>query len=213
MAVHIIWDNDGILVDTERLYFQATQEIMRQVGYELTETAYRQHFLKSSLGTWHVLQSQGVPEAQIQRMRAERDSRYETLIQVEKVSIEGAGDVLAELYGKHRMAVATSNRRDYFDLIHDKTGFAKYFEVVVTADDVTATKPDPALYLGALEGLAATASECVAFEDSERGVQSAKGAGIRCYAVPSPLSGDADWSLADGVLSDISEVPTVLRSL
>ena len=70
MATHIIWDNDGLLVDTEGLYFQATQEVMRQVGYELTEQAYREHFLKSALGTWHVLQSQGVAEPEIERMRA-----------------------------------------------------------------------------------------------------------------------------------------------
>lgn len=213
MPATIIWDNDGMLVDTERLYFQATQEVMLDVGYELTEALYRQHFLQSSLGTWHVLQSQGLPDADIERLRAERDGRYERLIHSEEVGIDGAGNVLAALHGTHRMAVATSNRRNYFDLIHGKTGFSQFFELVVTADEVTATKPDPALYLRALERLGLAPEDCVAFEDSERGLRSAKGAGLRCFVVPSPLSVEADWSLADGVLESIGDVPELVRQL
>ena len=209
----IIWDNDGVLVDTEKLYFQATRETLVEVGYDLTPDIYREHFLASSQGTWHLMRQEGTAEQEITRLRAVRDERYLHLIGTEEIEVDGAEDVLRELHGDHRMAVATSTRLSHFELIHARTGFSSYFELVVTADEVPATKPDPALYRRAVERLGAAPEDCVAFEDSERGLRAAKAAGLRCWVLPSALGVNADWSEADGVLDDIAQVPAVMASL
>ena len=209
----IIWDNDGVLVDTERLYFQATQETFAEAGIALTPSTYGQHFLASSQGTWHLMQSKGLPDEDIARLRAARDQRYLHLIGTEDITVPGAQTVLDALHREHRMAVATSTTSHHFDVIHARTGFRPYFELVVTADEVPATKPDPALYLRAIERLGVAPEDCVAFEDSERGLKSAKAAGLKCWVLPSPLAANTDWSLADGVLDSIEAVPEVLRSV
>ena len=209
----IIWDNDGVLVDTESLYFQATQETLAEAGHALTERDYREHFLLSAMGTWHLLKQRGVTEASIERMRDRRDARYGSLITTESIEIKGVSEVLSHLAPRHRMAVATSNQMTHFETMHARTGFGGYFEHVVTAEQVPATKPDPAVYLEAVRRLGVDPTHCIAFEDSERGLRAAKGAGLRCWVLPSPLAADADWSEADGVLGDIAEVPALIASL
>jgi len=122
----------------------------------------------------------------------------------------GAADILTRLSGRLVMAVVTSSRRDHFDLIHARTGFGRFFEVVVSCNDVQKTKPDPEPYLRALELTGRGAAECIAIEDSERGLTAAKAAGLECWVIPTELSRDGDFSAADRVLSDLREVPVLL---
>ena len=86
------------------------------------------------------------------------------------------------------MGIVTSSRKDHFDLIHQSTGLLKYFDFVLTASDYARTKPDPAPYLRAVERSGVGREACVAIEDSERGLESATRAGIRCIVVPSSLT-------------------------
>ncbi len=204
----ILWDNDGVLVDTEVLYFRATRETFATVGFDLTDALFREHFLARSQGTWHLLE--GFEASAIAELRATRDRRFRALIESEPLPIDGAGEVLETLAGRVSMGVVTSSRRANFEAIHARTGFDAHFEFVVTGDDVERTKPDPEAYLRGLEEAGCAPGDALAIEDSERGLAAARAAGIRCWVIPTELSAEGDFSGAERVLERIDEIPALL---
>src|SRR5262245_45560313 len=76
----ILWDNDGVLVDTEHLYFEATRRVLESVGIPLTEEQYLDLFLIQNKGAWHLVEAQGVAPDEVLRLRDERNSLYSRLL-------------------------------------------------------------------------------------------------------------------------------------
>src|SRR4051812_27422428 len=107
MIKAIFWDNDGILVDTEHLYFLATKQTLALTGIELTEEQYLDLFLVQSRGAWHLAEEKGVSLKEIDRLRTERDLLYGKLLSQQIVVVEGVEEVLKNLFGKYRMSVVT----------------------------------------------------------------------------------------------------------
>jgi HAD superfamily hydrolase (TIGR01509 family) len=207
----IFWDNDGVLVDTERLYFQATQDIMIAAGRPLTQADYREYFLRQGTGAWHLLEDASA--ASIERLRAARNDRYSELLRAEACAIDGVSDVLAQLHGSYTMGIVTSSRRDHFEIAHARCDLLRYFDFVLTADELPRTKPHPDPYLIAIEKAGVEPGECIAIEDSERGLESATAAGIRCIVIPTPLTAHGDFAAATRIVDRIDEVPAALLDL
>lgn len=211
MIKAIFWDNDGVLVDTERLYFQATQEIMAAAGRPLTQADYIEYFLRQGSGAWHLLA--GISSDDVARLRQARNDRYSDLLRQEARAIDGVSDVLEQLHGKYTMGIVTSSRRDHFDLIHARCDLLKYFDFVLTSDELPRVKPHPDPYLMAVARSGLTPGECVAVEDSERGLEAASAAGIRCIVIPTPLTGGVTFAAATRVVDRIGDVPAALEDL
>jgi HAD superfamily hydrolase (TIGR01509 family) len=210
MIKAIFWDNDGVLVETEHLYFKATQHALSLAGIPLTEEQYIELFLVQGRGAWHLAEEKGATPTEIDRLRKERNAFYARLLLEAPRLVAGIADVLDELRDKYIMGIVTSSRKDHFDLIHQSTGLLKYFDFVLTADDYARTKPDPDPYLEAIERSGVDRTACVAVEDSERGLESATRAGIRCIIVPTSLTRCGRFVGAHHVLGSVSEIPPVL---
>ena len=210
MIKAIFWDNDGVLVDTERLYFQATQETLESVGVALDHEHYVEFFLRQGRGAWHLLEERGVSAAEIERLRQRRNDLYSELLDREACAIEGVSGTLEALHRKYVMGVVTSSRRDHFDIIHSRCNLLQYFDFVLTAADFDRVKPHPDPYLLAIEKSGAGKDACIAIEDSERGLQAATQAGIRCIVIPTALTRGGDFSRAYCVLDSVTEVPGIL---
>jgi HAD superfamily hydrolase (TIGR01509 family) len=206
----IFWDNDGVLVDTEHLYFEATRQVLAQAGIRLTEDTYVELFLRQGRGAWHLAEERGVPPADIDRLREERNALYAHLLDQAPRLIEGVLDVLEALHGKYVMGVVTSSRKDHFDVIHRSTGVLKYFDFVLTAGDYPRGKPAPDPYLLAVERSGAAPDECIAVEDSERGLEAAVLAGLKCLIVPSRLTRSCAFPRAYRILRSVHDVPLAL---
>jgi HAD superfamily hydrolase (TIGR01509 family) len=204
----IFWDNDGVLVDTEKLYFQASAEVLRTAGVELTPTAFADISLRRGESVLELAANLAAEEKEM--LRRVRNARYAELLGEEVQVIAGVAEVLQALHGRLRMAIVTSSRRDHFTLIHRSTGLLPFFEFVLTREDYTHSKPHPEPYLAALARSGLRAAECVVIEDSERGLAAARGAGICCFAVPGRLNRHGDFSTADRVLGSIREIPAAL---
>ena len=207
MVDTILWDNDGILVDTEGTYYRATKEVMADLGYDLKPEEYVEHFLLQGNGAWHLLSDD---PAQVRTWRDIRNERYGELLSEGVMVIDGVREALDALAGRYRMAVCTSSRRDHFDIIHQETGLLDYFDFVLTSDDVAVTKPEPDLYLLGLEKAVRAPEQCVVVEDSERGLRAAHAAGIECYIIPTDWTAASDFGLAAGVLDSARELVKVL---
>ena len=213
MIEAIFWDNDGVLVDTEHLYFEATRRVLSSIGIELTETDYRDLFLVRGTGAWHLAEARGIEQAQIDALKSARNALYATLLAEAPRLIPGVSETLQALHGRYAMGIVTSSRRDHFDVIHRDTGVLKYFEFVITADDCPRTKPCPDPYLRALERSGRPAAACLAIEDSQRGLDAATTAGIRCLIIPSRLTSPQKFEDALAVLPSVVELPDFLRAL
>jgi HAD superfamily hydrolase (TIGR01509 family) len=206
----ILWDNDGVLVDTEHLYFEATQRVMASAGVPLTEQQYIEHFLVEGKGAWHLVEERGAGQDEIARLRDTRNELYGRLLSEGPRVIPGVAETLEALRGRYVMGVVTSSRKDHFDLIHEHTGLLQYFDFVLTASDYPRVKPYPDPYLAAVQRSGVGADACIAIEDSERGLEAATLAGVRCIVVPTALTRGGRFAKAYRVLASVSEVPAAL---
>jgi len=205
MTKAILWDHDGVLVDTERLYFRATREVLATVGVDLTVDLYRQFFLAESRGAWHLVAERGVAPEEIEKLRTLRNDRYRDMLTSGDVVIPGALELLQRLKSRYRMAVVTSSNPGHFDAIHNRTRLRELVEFVLTPDDYTHYKPHPEPYLLALGKLCLPAAKCIAIEDSERGLQSTSGAGIRCCIVRTEMTEGCAFEGAERCFASLAE--------
>jgi HAD superfamily hydrolase (TIGR01509 family) len=209
----ILFDNDGVLVDTERVFFEANRRMLAGLGLELTETHFADYSLTRGVTPLEMAVERGVLlRGAFPALLRARDDQYETLLRENDSAIDGVVDVLASLDKAYRIGVVTSSKRRHFDVIHERSGLRRYFEFVLTREDYERSKPHPDPYLLALGRCQASPAECVAVEDSPRGVRAAVAAGLRCVAIPNPLSPGGDFSSAIARLGSIRELPDWLAA-
>ncbi len=207
----ILWDNDGVLVDTEHLYRDATRKILATVGIDLSDDQYGDLFLSQNNGAWHLAAARGHSDSAIIELRMKRDALYSTVLRERNHTIAGVEDVLQSLHGRFAMGVVTSSQRTHFEIIHAATGLLRYFDFVLTREDYANSKPDPEPYLAGIAKTGLSADECIAVEDTPRGLTAATGAGIKCVVIPNALTAGGDFTAAYKVLRDIRELPAVLE--
>ncbi|MEM7254369.1 MAG: HAD family phosphatase [Pseudomonadota bacterium] len=206
----ILWDNDGVLVDTEHLYYQATRAVMRDVGVELDLDTYREWFLASSLGAWHLVAEQGHDELAIERMKRDRDARHRQLLARPGLVIPGVPTMLALLHGRRPMAIVTSSHREHFDIVHRDAQLLGYFDFVLTREDYAESKPNPEPYLAAAARIGVAPAECLVIEDSPRGLTAAGAAGMTAWAVRSELTETMPLDGAERYFDNVTEIATAL---
>ena len=206
----IFWDNDGILVDTEKHYFEANRRILKNAGFNLTQSLYTELYLNQSKGAWHLLDPEKYPAESIQNFKKVRDHLYHELLMTKDILMDGIEDILAALSLRYKMAVVTSSKPVHFNAIHARTNLLKYFHFVITPEDYTKFKPDPEPYLMALHKMGVSPAESIVIEDSRRGLLAAKAAGLECIIIRNELSRTSDFTEADYVLNHIRGLTRIL---
>jgi HAD superfamily hydrolase (TIGR01509 family) len=206
----IFWDNDGVLVDTEQLYFRATKDVLASVGVELTEEQYIELLLVQGRGAWHLAEERGIAADEIDRLRHRRNALYAECLARAPLVVAGVESVLAELHGRYVMGIVTTCSPDHFEVIHRSSGLLKYFDFVLLPGDYGRHKPHPDPYQRAIERSGFASGACVAIEDSERGLASATAAGLRCFVVRTPLTRGRTFAGALRILDSVTDIPSAL---
>ncbi|GAA3783542.1 HAD family hydrolase [Streptomyces coacervatus] len=201
----LVFDFDGLIADTEVLWLAVLRELYRSFSQELPHTRY----VESIGGTLHDFDPFEDLAARCGTVSAaELEQRGESLYRnwmAYEAPLPGVRRLVAD--AKRRglaLGVASSSRRTSVLPHLQQFGLRDAFDVVVTMEDVSRTKPAPDLYLLAARQLGVDPSAVVAFEDSSRGVQAAKAAGAFCVAVPHILSRSHDFTAADRRLDSLS---------
>ena len=207
----ILWDNDGILVDTEPLYFEANRSVLAEHGVTLTREAYKEISLRTGSSVLELARGDGRGDTEIEELRTQRNIRYSRLIEERAALFGGVRETLEILAGRVRMVIVTSSNEDHFDLIHAELGILHFFEFVLTGRDFSRYKPHPDPYLLAAERMGLPPGECLVLEDSVRGLSAAVAAGMPCAVIPHPLSEGEDFSSAIAVLEHVGQVPDLLQ--
>ncbi len=207
----ILWDNDGVLVDTEGLYFQAGYEVLATQGVELTHKDFAEQSLKKGLSVFDFLPDQNAEL--IEQLRLKRNARYSALLAEGVPVIDGVVETLKTFYGRVQMGIVTGSRRDHFDIIHAQTDLLPFFDFVLAREDYREAKPHPDAYLTAMRLHGLQPDDCVVVEDSERGCVAAAAAGLRVLAVPNALSKYGDFSYAYKILNSVRDVVDEIEKL
>jgi HAD superfamily hydrolase (TIGR01509 family) len=204
----LVFDFDGLILDTEEPVYDAWQEIYDEHGHALAFDKWA-----TCIGTADTFDPCGDLEVLLNRrldaeaLRLRHRTRTDELIAARAV-LPGVREYLAEAQQLGiTLGVASSSSRRWVEGHLRRLGLREAFAVVRCADDVPRVKPDPALYLAVLDATGIPASEAVALEDSPNGALAAKRAGLTCVAVPNPLTARLDLSHADLCLTSLAEVP------
>jgi HAD superfamily hydrolase (TIGR01509 family) len=203
----LLWDNDGVLVDTEELYFRATRDVLSEIGIDLSRDLFIKISLKQGRSAFDLAAEQVVSQELITRLRDDRNKRYSELLRKGVRVLDGVENTLRQLHGKVLMGVVTSSRREHFEITHNATVLLRFFDFVLTREDYGKSKPNPDPLLTAMRQNGLRPEHCIIVEDSERGLTAAKAAGIRCIVVPIYLTRDSDFQGAYRVLDSIRQVP------
>jgi HAD superfamily hydrolase (TIGR01509 family) len=209
----VFWDNDGVLVDTEKLYFQATREFLLQAGVTLTPALFKRISLDEGRSAFDLAEEKGIPREVIDRLHAERNRRYTDLLAGGVRVLEGVEETLGLLRGKVIQAIVTSSRRVHFDAMHVRTGLPSFFDFILTREDYRLSKPDPEPYRLAMGRSGCLPEECLVVEDTERGLRAALAAGMRCIVVPNDLTRGAAFAGAWRILESCREIPAEIERL
>lgn len=213
MLSAILWDNDGVLVDTERYYFEANRIYLRTYGIELSEAQFFQWYLCESRGAWHLLDADADAE-QHARWRQERNRIHLQLLEeADSLMTPGIAHLLGHLQGRVDMGIVTSATRASFDTIHRKLDLLRHFGFVLTAETYARSKPFPDPYLLGLARLGKPAGECLVIEDSPRGLEAARAAGLRCIILRNALSRHHDFVGAYRVVDSVDALRVEIDAL
>lgn len=206
----VLFDNDGVLVDTEPLFLRATQELLATVGVVVDADVYREICLVRGASVFELAEAKGLTAEDIRALRARRDARYGDLIRAGVEVLPGVRSTLRRLRGIRPMAIVTSSERSHFDDIHRQTELVEHFQFVLTDGDYARHKPHPDPYLVAATRLGVPPERCLVIEDTERGLAAAHSAGMTCIAIPQPLSRRSDFGRAARVLDSMVILADVL---
>jgi HAD superfamily hydrolase (TIGR01509 family) len=206
---YILFDHDGVLVDTEFWYYTAGERALADIGVPLDKDRYLRD-MKQGLGTWSQARAAGVDEQTISRQREVRDGYYQEYLRTEAIEIDGVVDTLAELSTYVRMAIVTTAKRSDFDLIHDRRHIRQFMDFVLVREDYEHAKPHPEPYLTGLKRFGATADETLVVEDSSRGLSSAVAAGIDCVVVRNSFTENQDFSQASCRIDTLRELTDLI---
>ena len=211
MKRFVLFDHDGVLVDTEPCYYRAGERALAEIGFTLDRTAYLEDMARGS-GTWARARAAGFDETAIDQARRARDAYYQEYLRTEDLEIPGVVDVLRTLAPYVQMAIVTTSRRSDFELIHRDREILPFMQFVLLRDDYEHAKPHPEPYLKGLERFAASADETLVVEDSARGLASAVAAGIDCCVVHHEFTASQDFSAARSRIRSLEELPEVLAA-
>jgi HAD superfamily hydrolase (TIGR01509 family) len=198
----VVFDLDGVLVDSEHVWDEVRQQLAEERGGRWHDRASRDMMGMSS-PEWSRYMHDVIGLAEPpEEINAEVVRRLEALYREEIPLLPGAVEAVQSLAARWPLGLASSSNRELIDLVLETSGLARSFKATVSSEEVPRGKPAPDVYVEAARRLGVEPAHCAAVEDSENGIQSAKSAGMRVIAIPNPQYPPADEALelADVVL-------------
>lgn len=208
MIQALIFDFDGLILDTEMSSFQTWQEIYKEHDCELPFSTWATCIGGSTelFDPFEYLEQQIGRPVLREEIRVRRRLRHVQIVEEQPV-LPGVKDSMlsAKRLGL-KIGLASSSRHEWVDSHLARLGLIDYFDSIKCLDDVTRSKPDPELYLAVLAALGVQGHEAIALEDSPNGVIAAQRAGIYCVAIPNPVTRQLPLEHADLCLSSLGDV-------
>lgn len=197
----IIFDLDGVLLDSEKLYMDMNQRFFKELGANISIEEHQAFVGISATKMWaYIKEKSNLAQTVDQLKELEKELKYKTLYETDLIPSEGVMEFLEKLKaGQYTLAIASSGLRKNIELILRKLKAEKYFELIVSGEEVAKGKPEPDIFLKVSDHFGKKPGDCIVIEDSTNGVTAAKSAGMVCFGYFNPNSGKQDLTKADFV--------------
>ena len=208
MIEAVVFDLDGILIDSEHVWDEVRQQLADERDGHWNENASRDMMGMSSIEWSRYMRNVVGLTEEAEEISAEVVRRLEDRYRRELPLIPGAEQAVESLAARWPLALASSSNRELIDLVLESSGLGRDFEASVSSEEVARGKPAPDVFLEAARRVGVGPTSCAAVEDSENGILAAKAAGMRTIAIPNPHYPPHEDALAaaDVVLASIEEL-------
>jgi HAD superfamily hydrolase (TIGR01509 family) len=202
----VIWDMDGVLVDTAELHFLSWNLALSEVGIDFGRARFNQYFGMSNPDTLGALLGRPAAEAEIRQIAGRKEALFAEYVKSGASPIPGAIERLKDWHAQGiRQALATSAPQMNIDRLLGPLGILTYFQAIASAGDGP-SKPEPAVFLRAAEALGLPPERCVVLEDAPVGIEAARRAGMKCIALTTTRPA-TELGQADIIVSGFEELP------
>ena len=216
MLKALIFDFDGVIADTERLHLAGFRHALAAHDIQITDGEYFERYLgfDDRDGFAQILADRGrsVDGEGLSQLIGQKAVKFEELVRERVVVFDGVRELMADCKREPKLAVGIGSGalRGEIELVLKLTGLSDFIDVIVAADDVSKSKPDPETFLSVLSELRAEVSDlephhCVVIEDSHAGIESAVAAGMSVIAVTNSFDAGA-FATADRVVDSLTEL-------
>jgi len=205
-----IFDHDGVLVDSEPLHRIAWKRTFGPRGIVVSKKDYAWSIGRRDLTFAGVIIKKFALEDSAEVLVAEKRSHLLRLLAAKGRMFDGLIEVVRRLAGTHALGIASSAMRPEIDISIERFGLQDLFAAIVSNEDVANHKPHPEPFLLCADRLGVTPQDCVVFEDSVTGIESAKAAGMNVIAFTSTFPAE-DLVAADAVMKSFADTDAVLR--
>ena len=203
----VIFDLDGVVVDSEPLTIGSYLQAFRDFGVEVTPEEYIRRMVVEGCRVSVLFKEHGGDPTIWPSVFNRKTEIYSQMVQSEMRLMPGAAELLADLKRDGiPCAMGTSAARSTMNMVFERFGIAHYFDATVTLDEVANHKPNPEVFLKAAKLLQMPPERCMVIEDAPKGIIAAKAAGMRCIAVPTHLTINEDLSAADLVVESLQQL-------
>lgn len=198
----VIFDLDGVLIDSEELHFRAYSQVLGSFGVAVSRAEYGREWIAGGRGPEYAVRAYALPLS-ADALRALKAPVYRELLRAEARLMPGAASALTRLGARYALALATNSPAADVDWVVDYFDLRPFFAAVVAREQYRRAKPEPDAFLAAAAALGLLPARCVVVEDSLRGVIAAHRAGCACVAVPHAFTRDSDFSAAARVIPNL----------
>ena len=205
----LLFDHDGVLVDTEYWYFKANQRALLDLGIGIDQSLHLE-LMRDGRSCWEMESVVPFGKSAISEKRVDRDHYYQSYLKNEDIEIPNVLETLKALSQRYWMAIVTTSKPQEFALIHQDRSIVDFMDFVLTREDYDLAKPHPEPYLAAQDRFGCRKDEALIIEDSERGLRSAVAADIDCAIVKNHFTQTHDFSAAAYRIDRLTDLPKLL---
>ena len=201
MLEAVIFDMDGVLIDSEPFHLVVNEKIFANLGINLSEDEYHDFIGTTHKDMWTTIKNRyNLPQdvTELVNMQVSGNIDYIKNEEIGPIKIKGVTDLLSRISReKIKIGIASSSPTEVIDLVIKKLGISGYFSSIVGGEEIKRGKPAPDIFLKAAERLKKEPTDCIVIEDSKNGTLAAKAAGMKCIGFKNPNSGNQNLEKAD----------------